>query len=94
MPNLVWGLIGGLVVGALLAGVGIYLYLKPKTDAVYKQAEEDIANRKNQAELEAQNLVRDAQNESRQTRQEPEAVDGGRRRPGCGGRDLRSPEPS
>ena len=46
--------------------------LKPKTEAVYKQAEEDIANRKNQAELEAQNLVRDAQNESRQTRQEAE----------------------
>ncbi|MCB0028313.1 MAG: DUF3552 domain-containing protein, partial [Anaerolineales bacterium] len=72
MPNLVWGLLGGLVVGALLAGLGVYFFLKPKTEAVYKQAEEDIANRKNQADLEAQNLVRDAQNESRQTRQEAE----------------------
>ena len=75
MPNLLWGLLG-LLIGGVVTGFVLYFVMKPKTDDIYKQAEEDIVERKKAADAEAQKIIKLAQDESRQNRQETEkAID-------------------
>lgn len=71
--EIVW-LIIGVIVGGAAAGIGIWFYLKPKTDAVYEAARLEIQQSKEYAEQESEQLLAEARKEAQELRLEAEKV--------------------
>lgn len=64
----------GVLVGAAAAGIGLWYYLKPKTDEMYAAAGRDIQEQKERAEQELEQLLAEARREAQELRLEAEKV--------------------
>ena len=73
MPPILLGVIG-IVVGVGIGAGAAYFFLKPKTDAAYRQLEADVEQSKKEAEQDRQKTVDSARKEAQQIRVEAEKV--------------------
>lgn len=72
--ELLVGLIIGLLVGGAAAALGLWLIMKPRTEAEYERLKEDLDELRTTAEKEAQTIITAAQEEARATRSETDKV--------------------
>ncbi|MFQ5435367.1 MAG: ribonuclease Y, partial [Anaerolineae bacterium] len=68
------GIVAGLLIGAVVAGMAVYFILRPKTEQAYATLQNDIEERKAAAEKEAGKIHNTALRESKQIRSEAEKV--------------------
>lgn len=71
--EIVW-LIIGLIIGGAGAGIGLWFFLKPRTDAMLESVRQEIQERKERAEQEAEQLLTEARKEAQELRLEAEKV--------------------
>ncbi len=71
--SIVWFILG-LIVGGIAAGVGLWFYLKPRTDEIYEAARQEIQEKKERADKESEQLLAEARKEAQELRLEAEKV--------------------
>ncbi len=74
MVELVIGIVVGLVLGGGAAAYLVYNRLKPQTDQIYREAQEEANQRRATAEAEAEAIVNSVRQEMQELRQETEKI--------------------
>lgn len=74
MLELVIGLVVGLALGGGIAAYVVWNRLKPQTDQIYKEAQEDADKRRATAEADAEEIIGNARQEAQSLRQETEKI--------------------
>jgi ribonuclease Y len=64
----------GLLIGAVVAGLGAWFYLKPRNEAIMENLRREVEQKRAAGEKEAEALVNSANKEARRTRQEAEKL--------------------
>jgi ribonuclease Y len=64
----------GLLAGASIAAIAMWFFLKPKTEQIYQDLQNEVEEKKAASEREAAATLKTAQNEAKQTRMEAEKV--------------------
>ena len=72
MPQIVLGIVIGLLVGGVLVAIGMWLLYKPRTEAEYEQFQTQLAEEKAAADREAQSLLNKSKEEAKAVRVEAE----------------------
>ncbi|MCA9958978.1 MAG: ribonuclease Y [Anaerolineales bacterium] len=73
MHPVFWILLG-IVLGGAAIGIGLWFYLKPRTDATYAALHQEVENKRVMAEREAEHLLSEARQETQALRLEAEKV--------------------